>query len=218
MRHLRERARRAVCAGMLVAATSALSSTSVEASISGGGQFQGSLTIPTDPCPVQCPLAFTGTFRGSLSGIEVGTHLYTAVFPDPRGGIQSLMVANLSAGALVSDNCPLGLTTPPLTEQASGSFTVTGGALVDTGGGVVQSGISFSAGWTWTGVVAAGLVVEGIGTSAGTVTDAVGHQLASGFIGIGGGLFIPLPPGGVGTCAAPGSAVGIAMGALTELA
>lgn len=216
MRHgLREAARWFIAATVMLT-TTVLWTVPARASISGGGEFQATVTLAPDPCAGQCSLSISGWFRGSFSGLEVGTAVYTAVFPDPTGGVTAVLAGNLTDNAVVTDNCPLGDGQPAVTESSTGTFTVSGGALVDSNGNVLEQGIKLTAGWHWTGAVVGSVVVNVVGTSGSSLTDALGHVIATGIIGAGVALFIPTPPISVGTCAAPGTSVGVVVGVVAQ--
>lgn len=216
MRHGLRGAARWFVAATVVFTTTVLWISPVRASMSGGGQFQATVTVAPDPCAAQCPLNINGWFRGSFSGIEVGGAVYTAVFPNPAGGAAAVLAGNFADSALVTDNCTLGDGLPAVTETSLGSVTVSGGALVDSAGNVLEQGISLTAGWHWTGAVVGSLVVDVIGTSGSSLADAQGHVIATGIVGAGAALFIPTPPISVGTCAAPGTSMGVFVGAVGQ--
>jgi hypothetical protein len=174
------------------------------ASTTNGGAFIGSIYLNPYPCNSSCPAVFSGQFRGGVGGVELGSAAYAAVFPDPTGGAPAILSGNLvTTGLLYTEACPLGPDTPALGGTAGGVFTVSGGALADTGGNIVARGITLTGSWSWSRVaVGAGILLFLV-----DVSDSHGTVLASNVVlGAGTAVFAPLPPITASSCAHPADA------------
>jgi len=170
--------------------------TSITGGITGGGTWEGTLTLPVFPCPsLSCGGSLTGVFVGSLSGLDNNGNRYTVIWPDPT---QPMPASNLSAAFGYDDLCPVAAT-----GEAGGTFGITGGYVDDNGIVAHDGAISGGFGGTRVGalvvVILSGEVVTGNGTTLGT------QQLP----GAGVGAFVPE---GVTTCITVGSISAIITG------
>lgn len=166
--------------GGVAAMVVAVASPGTAAAATGGGSWEGVLTLSLFPCPGggTCPGSFSGALAGSVTGLDPAGHPFIAIWPDPSAPPN---LANLTASFNYSEACPLGAT-----GEASGTFNLTGGYVNDNGVVAHDAAVSGQFGW-----LRAGLAVA-ISTSGGVVTGG-GQTLATQqTIGEGAGAFVPL--------------------------
>lgn len=123
--------------------------TPAAGSITGGGTFEATVTLPFFPCSNCGGGVLSGRVGLSLSG--VGTRTidgapipYTAVWPTALASLP-----NLSAAFGYDEACSFAQppNTPPVIGTAGGSFTVTSGSLL-LGGGTI-SGATLTGAFSW---------------------------------------------------------------------
>jgi len=94
----------------------------------GGGSWAGMVPLSLYPCTGLCSFTMTGEFSGAIQALDSNQHpTYTAAWPGSVGSF----VGNLQ---VTSDNytesCGSLPFVSPLTGSATGTFTISGGALV----------------------------------------------------------------------------------------
>ncbi len=198
---LRARARQLIAATCLalpclatVLPSLALDASAAPSTMTSGAELDGTVTLSSFPCiasyPPGCSATFVGTLRGTVSGLDVAGHPYAVTFPDPAGG--SVTSPNITASLGYDDVCAAWPIVVPPSGEGGGTFTVTGGLLIDNG--VVSHGAQLSGGFGW--------IRDGTAASFGLSSGAVssgGTTVATNVeIGEGVGQFIPL--GGPAWC------------------
>jgi hypothetical protein len=155
-------------------------------SISGGGEFDGTVSLELFPCPSSCIATFTASFRGMVGGTNTAGQPYTVVFPDPTT-VPPLPSANLlTSGVTYNDVCGAVTYAPAAfagSGSGGGSFQVSGGELIQ--GSVVSHGASLKGSFFWSRLGPAATV----GISAGIVSDGSSSLVASGLLGAGPATF-----------------------------
>lgn len=176
-----------VVATTLLAMTASASTLS-NGTLTGGGSWEGTVSLLTYPCPsLSCGGNFAGLFVGSVSGVDTQGNPYSIVWPDPTA---PLPTANLAASFDYNETCPLSQT-----GSANGGFTISGGYVKDaalSGGAAHNGALAGSFSWTRAGLVVA--VVETVSQATGGGVTLATQQLPGG----GAGLFVPE---GANTCA-----------------
>jgi hypothetical protein len=166
--------------------------------MTSGAEVDGTVILSSFPCvatyPPGCAATFSGTFRGTVSGLDVAGNAYVLTFPDPTVG--PVTSANLSASGGYDDVCAAWPVVLPPSGRGGGNFAVTGGLLVDNG--VTSHGAQLTGGFGW---VRDGTVAS-FGLSSGTVSTGGTTVATNVVIGEGVGQFVPL--GGPAWCAPGG--------------
>jgi len=148
----RERIRALITGLAMAAASLSLTVTTASASTTGGGIFEGIVTLPSFPCTNCTGGAFAGSATLSLSGLATSTMdglalPYTAAWTG---------LNNASAVLIYDESCfpqQPGDTFPP-EGTANGTFIVTGGLLSIAGGQPLSATLSGSLSWLRVGVAA----------------------------------------------------------------
>jgi hypothetical protein len=120
-------------------------------SLVGAAGWGGVAALPMYPCSSGCTFSFSGYFAGSVVALDAsGVPTYTAVWP----GVTSTLQANLQAGLITySEDCGFIPFAPPLTGNATGPFTVSGGVLEQGGAVVGTAQLQGTFTWSRTGTV-----------------------------------------------------------------
>ena len=198
---VRRRARRLIAAtglALLTLATVppslALDASAAPSTMTSGAELDGTVTLSSFPCiafyPPGCSGSFVGTFRGTVSGLDVAGHPYVLTFPDPTNG--SVTSSNMTASVGYDDVCaPYPIVVPP-SGEGGGNFVVTGGLLIDNGVVAHAAQLAGGFGWIRDGTAAS------FGLSSGAVSSSGTTVATNVVIGEGVGQFIPL--GGPAWC------------------
>jgi hypothetical protein len=172
--------RRVVMVGSLTVVSVGTSVTGVRAGpASGGGTWQGTMTLNIFPCPGggTCPGSFSGSLSGSVAGLDLAGHPFVVIWPDPT---TLAPLVNLSASFTYSELCPLGAL-----GSAGGSFTLSGGYVDDSGTISHDGAMTGNFGWTRAGLA---VVVQ---TYGGVLTGGGSTLATQQTLGYGAGGFVP---------------------------
>lgn len=135
-------------AGGLVTTTLAFGPTPAVAvatpTMNGAGVWGGTVSLVRYPCVGGCSFSFTGTFGGEMDVFD-GNHLplYQATWPSG-----SQLTGQLQASGTYTESCGFLPFVSPLNGSASGSFTVSGGTLMQNG--TVLGTAILTGGFAWT--------------------------------------------------------------------
>lgn len=145
---------------------------------SGGATVTGTVTLTAFPCatvayPPGCAGFFSGQVSATLSGTDSAGRPFTAVWPDPLGGV-GVPPLNLSASFGYEEPC-LSLPVLPPVGNASGQFTLSGGRLSVGTSGTTSGGAYVTGYFGWLRV---GTVVQ-VQTWSTSLFSAGGTLIAS---------------------------------------
>lgn len=190
-------------AGALAVAAALADGHPIDATTTGGGALDGTLTIPYPCSGCGAGGSITATAAMSLSGVSQSGSAYSAVWPDPRTTPPGTVPINFTtpSGVTVTDQCIVTAPVPPILGGGGAGFTLSGGLLVINGTVWDNATLTGNLTWQWDGPTTAEVILTGLAITGGPGPSlvAVSLNLDNMIIGLGAMTFTWRLP--MGNCA-----------------